>query len=142
MIPNAKSGPMLWKGYDILMFLGIFELINFWNSSVLFHLFLVLGIVWNFKQPSFSLCSTFCVLTFYEHQNFCGLQVSMAMVSRCSSLSLAFPQSFCSNYLCILVWSSPLKCNYVNIYIHIDVGEAWRKKSAIEQLSFKMVASY
>jgi hypothetical protein len=135
-------GPMVWKGYDILMFLEIFELINFWNSSILFHLFLVLGIVWNFKPLSFSLCSTFFVLTFCEHQNFCRLQVSMARVSRCSSLSFAFPQSFCSNSLCILVWLSPLKCNYVNIYIHIDAGEAWRKFCDIEQLSFKMVANY
>jgi len=134
-------GPMVWKGYGVLMFLGIFEFV-FWNSSILFHLFLVLGIVWNLGPSSFSLCSTFRILTFYEHQNFCWLQVSMAMVTRCSSLSLAFPQSFCSNYLCILVWSSPLKCNYVNIYINIDMGEAWKFFCDIEQLSFKMVASY
>jgi hypothetical protein len=111
-------GPTVWKGYDILMFLGISKLINFWNSSILFHLFPILGIVWNLKPPSFSLCNTFCVRTFYEHQYFCKLQVSMATVSNCSSLSLAFLQSFCFNYLCILLWSSPLKYNYVNIYIH------------------------
>lgn len=41
------GGAWFWKGYDILMFFGIFELI-FWNSSILFHLLLVLGIVWKF----------------------------------------------------------------------------------------------